>query len=89
MPAKSGFLNERRRIARNLAREAYIEAGGHRGKARTLFRRRAKAIGFDPATILLLLQLAAILWRLWKGREILTPPERPTDEEMAALKGAK
>jgi len=54
-----------RRLARSIARHAWIQSGNDIETADVIFRGNSKLVGLDPATIFLLIQIAIKLWQLW------------------------
>lgn len=54
-----------RRLARSLARQAWIQSCNDIETADVLFRGSSKLVGLDPATIFLLIQIAIKLWKWW------------------------
>jgi hypothetical protein len=58
-----------RRLARSIARHAWIQSGNDIETADVIFRGNSKLVGLDPATILLLVQIAIKLWQLWIAKK--------------------
>ena len=54
-----------RRLARSIARHAWIQSSNDIETAEVIFRGNSKLVGLDPATILLLIQIAFKLWQWW------------------------
>jgi hypothetical protein len=78
-----------RKQARYLARRAWIEGGNDCEAAEVLFRSDCESQGIDPATLLLLLQLAIQLWMWWRDHNQSEPSTIPvfgepgfTDQEL-------
>ncbi len=74
-----------RRKARELARECWIDAEGDSTKAETLFRQRSDRVSIDPATILLILQIAIQLWSWWQKHKVSEPTSIPCGDEPVDL----
>lgn len=66
--------------ARRLGRQAFNNARGDLELAEALFKDDAKAEGLDPATILLLLQLAYKFWRWLKDNGYLENAPEATEQ---------
>jgi hypothetical protein len=54
-----------RRLARSIARHAWIQSSNDIETAEVIFRGNSKLVGLDPATIFLLIQIAFKLWQWW------------------------
>jgi len=65
--------------ARRLGRKAFNRANGDVEQAEVFFKEDAKAEGLDPATILLLLQLAYKFWRWLKDNGYLENAPESTE----------
>lgn len=70
-----------RRKARLAARYAWIDSEGDQHKAIHLFNESPEMKGIDPATLLLLLQIAIQLWQWWKDRQVKEPSITATADE--------
>jgi hypothetical protein len=68
-------------IYRDAAAEAWRRSGGSLFHARRLLKKDPRIVGLDPATILMILQIAWKLWQLWKERKVTEPESvRRADE---------
>ena len=74
--------------------EAYNEAKGDRAEYRSLLRKKYKAYGLDPMTIMVLIQIAIQIWKWAKDNgylsaispdNALTCPEFGEDEHQFAM----
>ena len=71
---RCNMLNLRQRLlARHIARDAWIASHGNGDEAKLLFDADCRVRGLDPATILLLLQIAMLLWKWWKENNVDEP----------------
>jgi hypothetical protein len=66
--------------ARRLGRKAFNKANGNLEQAELLFKEDARAEGLDPATILMLLQLAYKFWRWLKDNGYLENAPESTEQ---------
>lgn len=62
-----------RRLARQVARDAWIKSKQQGDTARSLFESDPRLMALDPATVLALLQIALLLWEWWRKRKIEEP----------------
>jgi hypothetical protein len=76
---------DQKRLAREVARDLWIQFSGNFGKCRRAFRKDPRLVGFDVATILLMIQIAVALWRLWQSLKLTEPPVVAMSEESVAL----
>ena len=74
-----------RRLARSLARHAFIESRGDIETAEVLFRGNSKLVGIDPATILLLISIAFKLWQFWSSRRHDEPSSVASLDELVLM----
>lgn len=65
---------EQRRIARKVAREAYLDAGGDAEAAKASLRGRFREVGISPAMILLFIKLAIMFIDWWFSKGVSDPP---------------
>jgi hypothetical protein len=75
----------RRRIARKIARESWIEANGDADLAIELCRHKMQEgrYGFvgTLAAIAAILQIIYLLYKIWKEWNMLVPPDEPMEGE--------
>lgn len=76
---------EQKDTARVVARDLWIKFAGDVGKCRRAFRKDPRLVGFDIATISLMIQIAITLWRLWKAWNVTAPSIVATQDEAPAL----
>lgn len=76
---------EQKDTARAVARDLWIKFAGDVGKCRRAFRKDPRLVGFDIATISLMIQIAITLWRLWKAWNVTEPSIVATQAEAPAL----
>jgi hypothetical protein len=74
-----------RRLARSIARHAWIQSGNDIETADVIFRGNSKLVGLDPATILLLVQIAFKLWQLWIARKHDHPSAIASSDELRIM----
>ena len=70
-----------KRLARAVARHAWIESHGSGDDAVLLFRDDFRVRSLDPALIALLLQLAILLFQHWSRRKIDEPSVVGSEDE--------
>jgi hypothetical protein len=63
------------------ARSAFIEHDGDIEAAKSAVFANPAKYGFDPMTILAILQIVITIWQLWKKRKTTHPPESFDDFE--------
>lgn len=72
---------EDEQIYRQATADAWIKSKGHPVRARQILKRDSRVAGLDPATILMILQIAWKLWQLWQSRKVSQPESvRRADE---------
>lgn len=72
---------EDEQIYRQATADAWRKSNGHPVRARQILKRDPRVVGLDPATILMILQIAWKLWQLWKSRKVTEPESvRRADE---------
>ena len=65
--------SEDEHIYRQASSEAWIKSNFHPVRARQILKRDPRVVGLDPATIVLILQIAWKLWQLWQSRKVTEP----------------
>jgi hypothetical protein len=68
-------------LARHIARDAWIASNNSGDEAKLLFEADCRVRGIDPATVLLLLQIAMLLWKWWSENKISEPSVVPSAAE--------
>lgn len=67
-----------RLLARHIARDAWIASRGSGDEAKILAEADCRVRGLDPATIMLIIQLAMLLWEYWSKKKIDEPSTIPS-----------
>lgn len=70
-----------RLLARSVARESWVESKGCGDTARLIFEQHPRVTSLDPATILMLVQIAIALWKFWQSMKLSEPSETPSETE--------
>jgi hypothetical protein len=70
---------EQKQIGRQISANAWVVSQGNYETAVRIFKADHRLVGLDPATIVLLLQLAWLLWKYWHAKKI-TEPESVASE---------
>ena len=74
---------KRRRLAGYYpgARAAWIESNGDLAAAENAVRSDPKKYGFDPMTIVAIIQIISMLWQLWRKHKLKNPPSTLSEFE--------
>jgi len=74
-----------KRLAREIAREAFIACQGDIEAAKGYFDNHPRVVSIDVQTLILMIQLAVQLWQWWKSRNIDEPSTVASLDEVFAL----
>lgn len=74
-----------KRLARQIAREAFIACEGDLEASKNYFHAHPLAYQIDISLIVLMLQIALQLWQLWKASGVTEPSIVVTSEELQVL----
>jgi hypothetical protein len=73
------------------ARTAWLESNGDAAAAEAAVLADPKKYGFDPMTIMVIIQIIGLLWQLWQKHKVTNPPatfgEFEADTTMNAFEG--
>lgn len=77
-------LIKRRRLAAHYsgARSAWLDADGDIVAAEAAVRANPAKYGFDPMTIMAIIQIISLLWQLWQKHKVSHPPETLSEFEI-------
>ena len=70
-----------KRLARHVAREAWIDTDGNIERSEILFRDNEHITKLDPMTIIALIQIAIEIWKWWQSRKIAQPSVIASSDE--------
>ena len=70
-----------KRLTRRAARNAWMRCGGNLEVADAMARKELEMQGIDPATLLLLLQIALTLWKWWQSQNVKEPSVVESSDE--------
>ena len=79
------LLRRHKRLAREIAREAFIACQVDIEAAKGYFDNHPRVVAIDVQTMILMIQLAIQLWQWWKSRDIDEPSTVPSFGEMSAF----
>jgi len=74
-----------KRLAREIAREAFIACQGDIEAAKGYFDNHPRVVAIDVQTLILMIQLAVQLWQWWKARDIDEPSTVASAAECSVL----
>jgi len=74
-----------KRLAREIAREAIIATRGDSEAALVYFRNHPRVFAIDPAIVMLMIQIAIALWKLWQSRNVSEPSVVASSDELEIL----
>lgn len=74
-----------KRLARQVAREAFIACEGDLEAARGYFNDHPQVFQIDASLVILMIQVAIQLWQLWRQNNIIEPSIVATSEELTML----
>ena len=74
-----------KRLARQIAREAFIACEGDLEASKNYFHAHPLAYQIDVSLIVLMLQIAMQLWQLWKANNVSEPSVVSTSDELEML----
>lgn len=72
-----------KRLARQIAREAFIACEGDLEAANNHFNQHPLVYQIDASIVVLMLQIAVVLWKLWKSMNVSEPSVVVTSDELA------
>ena len=74
-----------KRLAREIAREAFIACQGDIEAAKGYFDNHPRVVAIDVQTLILMIQLAIQLWQWWKARDIDEPSTVACSDEWEVM----
>jgi hypothetical protein len=72
---------QQRRLARRVAISSWAKGNRTPEALEAAFKADERICSLDPATIMLLIKIALMLWSWWKEKNIDTPTEKPSPGE--------
>ncbi len=70
-----------KRLARRAARSAWMRCGGNLQVAESMFRDEMAMESIDPQTLMILLQIALMLWKWWSENNVKEPSVVASSDE--------
>jgi hypothetical protein len=77
----STATRRQKRLARRAARNAWMRCGGNLEVADAMFRDEMRMESIDPKTLMILLQIALMLWKWWQSQNIKEPSVVESSDE--------
>jgi len=74
-----------KRLAREIARESFIACKGDTEASLAYFRAHPRLFAIDPQLIVLMIQIAIMLWKLWQSRSVSEPSVVASSDELEIL----